>query len=104
MTILPTFVESAMLVTVIWLIAFAVILTLCIKRWEASVSGALDKLVPSLLRSDDDRWVWSPAIAVLLATAIVRPVELLMTLLIIGVLALVGGKLACWAMNKVDLH
>ncbi|MFG6136610.1 MULTISPECIES: hypothetical protein [unclassified Halomonas] len=93
-----------MTVTVIWLIAFAVILFLCLSRWEASVSAGLDKLIPAVLRSDDDRWVWSPAIAVLGATAIVRPVDLLLTLIIIAVIALVGGKLACWAMRKANFH
>lgn len=93
-----------MIVTLIWVIAFAVILWLCLKRWEASVSGALDKLLPDALRSEDDRWVWSPAIAVLGATTIVRPVDMLMTLLIIALLALVGGKLVCWAMKRIDFH
>ncbi|SEM50100.1 hypothetical protein [Halomonas caseinilytica] len=93
-----------MLVTLIWVIAFAVILMLCLKRWEASVSGVLDKLLPDILRSEDDRWVWCPAIAVLGATAIVSPVDMLLTLLIIALLALVGGKLVCWAMKKVDFH
>lgn len=93
-----------MTLTLIWLIAFAVILYLCLNRWEASVSGALDKLLPAVLRSDDDRWVWCPAIAVLVATAIVRPVDLLLTLILIGLIAVVGGKLAGWAMRKVDFH
>ncbi len=93
-----------MTVTVIWLIAFAVILFLCLSRWEASVSAALDSLLPSVLRSEDDRWVWSPAIAVLVATAIVRPVDLLLTLIVMGLIALVGGKLVCWAMRKANSH
>ncbi|MDR5859333.1 hypothetical protein FZZ93_06160 [Halomonas eurihalina] len=93
-----------MIVTLIWVIAFAVILLLCLKRWETSVSGAVGKLLPDILRSEDDRWVWSPAIAVLGATAIVRPVDMILTLLIIGLLVLIGGKLVCWAMSKIDFH
>ncbi|XKE44274.1 hypothetical protein LG302_12930 [Halomonas organivorans] len=89
-----------MTVTVIWLIAFAVILFLCLNRWEASVSGALDALLPAVLRSEDDRWVWCPAIAVLVATAIVQPVDLLFTLILIGLIAFIGGKLVCWALRK----
>ncbi|APE31747.1 hypothetical protein BOX17_12740 [Halomonas aestuarii] len=88
----------------IWLIAFAVLLFLFLKRWDASVSGALDKLLPAVLRSEDDRWIWSPALAVLVATFMVQPVDLLFTLIIIGLLALIGTKLAGWAMNKVDMH
>ncbi|UYG06448.1 hypothetical protein [Halomonas sp. M4R1S46] len=93
-----------MTVTLIWLIAFAVILFLCLSRWEASVSALLGKLLPAVLRSEDDRWVWSPAIAVLGATAIVRPVDMLLTLILIGLITWVVVKLGGWAMNKVDLH
>ncbi|WP_136247743.1 hypothetical protein [Halomonas borealis] len=93
-----------MTVTVVWLIAFAVLLFLCLSRWEASVSAGLDKLLPSVLRSEDDRWVWSPAIAVLGATAIVRPVDLLLTLILIALIAFVGGKLVCWGMRKARFH
>ncbi|MEQ6916695.1 hypothetical protein [Halomonas aquatica] len=88
----------------IWLIAFALLLFLFLKRWDASVSHFLDKLLPAVLRSEDDRWVWSPALAVLIATFIVQPVDLLFTLIIIGLLTLIGTKLAGWAMNKVDMH
>lgn len=88
----------------IWLIAFAVLLFLFLKRWDASVSGALDKLLPAVLRSEDDRWIWSPALAVLIATFMVQPVDLLFTLILIGLLALIGVKLAGWLMNKVDMH
>ncbi|MGM0535594.1 MAG: hypothetical protein ACQEUN_09165 [Pseudomonadota bacterium] len=93
-----------MTLTLIWLIAFAVLLYLFLKRWEASVSGILDALLPGVLRSEDDRWIWCPAMAVLGATFIVRPVDMLMTLIVIGLVTLIGAKLAGWAMNKVDLH
>ncbi|TLF51879.1 hypothetical protein FEI13_06475 [Halomonas urmiana] len=86
----------------IWLIAFAVVLTLLLKRWDASINRGLDGLLPAVLRSEDDRWVWCPALAVLVATAVVQPVDLLLTLIIIGVLALIGTKLAGWVVNKVQ--
>ncbi|MDZ7852234.1 MAG: hypothetical protein U5L98_06160 [Halomonas sp.] len=88
----------------IWLIAFAVLLFLFVKRWEASVSSILDALLPAVLRSEDDRWIWCPALAVLGATFIVRPVDMLVTLIVIGLVALIGTKLAGWAKNKVDMH
>ncbi|WP_234986719.1 hypothetical protein MRB56_16710 [Halomonas cupida] len=93
-----------MLLSVIWLIAFAVILALLIKSWDSSVNAVLDRLLPTVLRSDDDRWVWCPAIAVLVATTIVSPIDMLMTLLIIGLLVLIGVKLGCWLMSKVKFH
>jgi hypothetical protein len=90
---------------VIWLIAFALILFFSLKRWEVSVSPGLDKVLPRLIKSDDDnRWVWSLALAILGATTLVRPVDMLLTVILIGILAWIGKKLACWAMDRVDFH
>ncbi|MBE0487689.1 MAG: hypothetical protein IBX53_01305 [Halomonas sp.] len=89
---------------VIWLIAFVAILFLTINRWS-SVSPALDRVLPELLKSHgDNRTLWGLALAVLGATVLVRPVEILLTVLLIVIIGLVGWKLAGWAMNKVDLH
>jgi len=52
----------------------------------------------------DNAVVWSLALAVLGATTIVRPVDVLLTAIVLGVVALVAVKLGGWAMNKVDLH
>jgi len=93
-----------MTLTLIWLIAFAVFLFLFLKRWDVSVSSILDALLPAVLRSEDDRWVWCPALAVLGATFIVRPVDMLFTLIVIVLVASIGTKLASWVMNKVDQH
>ncbi|MBN8414160.1 hypothetical protein LCL99_00395 [Halomonas denitrificans] len=85
----------------IWVLAFAVLLAVMIKSWEKGLGCVLDGLLPSVLRSDDDRWIWCPALAVLGATFIVFPIDMLMTLLVIGVIALVACKLGCWVMGKV---
>lgn len=89
---------------VIWLIAFALILALTFKRWE-SVSPALDRILPEVLKSHgENRTVWGLALAILGATVLVRPVDILLTVVLAVIIALVGIKLAGWAMNKVDLH
>ncbi|WP_444988784.1 hypothetical protein [Halomonas mongoliensis] len=89
---------------VIWLIAFTLILALTFKRWE-SVSPALDRVLPDLLKSrGENRTVWGLALAILGATVLVRPVDILLTVVLAVIIALVGIKLAGWVMNKVDLH
>ncbi|MGJ7457247.1 hypothetical protein ACR80S_07475 [Halomonas sp. MA07-2] len=89
---------------VIWLIAFVAILFLTINRWN-NVSPALDRALPDLLKSHgDNRTLWGLAIAVLGATVLVRPVDILLTVLLIVIIGLIGWKLGGWAMNKVDLH
>ena len=89
---------------VIWLIAFALILALTFKRWE-SVSPALDRVLPDVLKSrGENRTVWGFALAILGATVLVRPVDILLTVVLAVIIALVGIKLAGWVMNKVDLH
>lgn len=89
---------------VIWLIAFAAILAVSLKRWDL-VSPNLDRILPEVLKTrGDNGLVWGLALAVLGATVLVRPVDVLLTVILIGVLGLVGVKLATWLMNKVDFH
>jgi len=91
--------------TVIWLIAFVFILFLSFTRWEVSVSAALDKVVPRVLKHDDDnRVVWSLALAILGATALVNPVDMLLMAILIGILGVLAGKLTGWAMSKANFH
>lgn len=95
--------ETFMTIAIIWLVAFAFFFYMFLKRWDASVSGMLDALLPAVMRTDDDRFVLAPALAVLLATAIVSPVEILLIAIIISVITLVGTKLMGSVMSRVDL-
>ncbi|MGR2739001.1 hypothetical protein ACUY1T_11190 [Billgrantia sp. Q4P2] len=90
---------------VIWLIAFALILYFSLRMWETTVSAGLNKVVPRVIKSDDDnRWIWSIALAVLGATTLVRPIDMLLTAIVIAILALVVKKVAGWAMDKANFH
>nr|WP_300310812.1 hypothetical protein [Halomonas sp.] len=93
-----------MMLFVIWLVVFAVILALTIKAWPGIFGSMVDRLLPAVLRSEDDRWIWCPAFAAIVATAIVSPIDMLMTLLIMAIIVGVGGKLGCWIMSKVKMH
>lgn len=88
---------------VIWLLAFVVILFLSYRRWDVSVSKGLDRLLPAAMKTHgDNRLAWCLALAILAATTLVRPVDVLLMAIIIGLLVLICRKLACWAMDKVD--
>lgn len=94
-----------MLVTLIWLIAFGVILLLTLKSWDGALGDAFASKMPAVLTSDgDDRWVWCPAIAVLGATMLVRPIDMLFTLLVLALVGWLGKTLVCWAMSKAKQH
>lgn len=89
-----------MTVALIWLIGFAAILLLCLRGWESTLNPFLSRSLPEVLRSHDDRWVWCPALAVLGATFLVRPVDMMLTLLSIAVIAWIAKQLLCWAMKN----
>ncbi|MCE8019526.1 hypothetical protein HOP51_05240 [Halomonas sp. MCCC 1A11036] len=90
---------------IIWLIAFALILFFSIKMWETNVSAGLNKVVPRVIKSgDDNRWIWSVALAVLGATTLVRPIDMLLTVIVLAILALVIKKVTGWAMGRANLH
>ncbi|MAX32789.1 hypothetical protein SAMN05216571_10878 [Onishia taeanensis] len=94
-----------MTVTLIWLIAFAVILLLTVKSWSGVLGTFFERKMPSLLTSGgDDRWVWCPAIAVLGATTVVRPVDMVFTVLLLALIVWLAKSLIGWAMNRVKLH
>ena len=88
---------------VLWLIAFALILYFSIKMWETKVSAGLNKVVPRVIKNgDDNRWIWSLALAVLGATTLVRPIEILLTLILLGIVGLIAWKVTSWAMSNVN--
>lgn len=89
-----------MIVTLIWLIVFAVILFLSLKSWDGPYGHFIDRRIPKMLRSRDDRWVWCVALAIVGATFIVNPVSMLLTLLILLLVGWVVLKLIGWGMGK----
>lgn len=90
---------------VIWLIAFALILFFCIKLWETAVSDGLNKVVPRAIKHDHgNRWVWGVALAILGATALVRPVDMLLTLILLVLLGLIARVVIGWAMGRANFH
>lgn len=94
-----------MIVTVIWLIAFAVFLYLTWKSWDDSLGRFIERNAPASFKgSKDDRWIWCVGLAVLGATFIVEPVSMLMTLLLMALIVWVVVKLARWGLSKTKSY
>ncbi|SHM38983.1 hypothetical protein [Vreelandella subglaciescola] len=92
-----------MTIFVIWVIAFAVIFYLANKRWNDGVSQGVDKMLTAMLKSHGkNRYIWVAAIAVLGATALVRPVDVLLVVILLAIIALVVAKVASVVTNKVS--
>ena len=88
---------------VLWLIAFALILYYSIKMWETKDSAGLNKVMPRVIKnSDENRWVWSLALATLGATTLVRPIEILLTVILLVIAGLIAWKVTSWAMSNVN--
>nr|WP_299244657.1 hypothetical protein [uncultured Halomonas sp.] len=87
--------------TLIWLIAFALILTLIIKGWDGGLGSFFERTMPAAFKSSrDDRWIWGVALAVLGATFIVKPISMLITLLLLALIVWVLVKLVRWGLAK----
>lgn len=92
-----------MTILLIWLIAFCLIAYFANQRWDSGVSQGLDKVLPSFLKTyGDNRYLWVITLAVLGATTLVQPVEMLLVVILLcligwGVMALVS-----WAGNKAN--
>ncbi|HIX60904.1 MAG TPA: hypothetical protein H9854_01525 [Candidatus Halomonas stercoripullorum] len=88
---------------VLWLIAFALILYYSIKLWETKVSAGLNKVMPRVIKNgDENRWVWSLALATLGATTLVRPIDILLTVILLVIAGLIAWKVTSWAMSNVN--
>jgi len=82
----------------IWVIAFVLIAYFANKRWESGVSQGLDKMLPEVLKSHgDNRYLWVAALAVLGATTLIRPVDVLLVAILLAVIGFIIVKLANWA-------
>lgn len=91
-----------MVVALVWVIAFAVILFLTLKSWDGALGRFFANRVPKHMRSTgDERWVWCPAIAVLGATAIISPVDMLLTLILLAIILWVVKKLVGISVDRV---
>ena len=92
-----------MTLIVIWLIALVLIGYLVNSRWN-TVSAGLDKMLPDVMKTHgDNRWLWVAALAILGATTLIRPVDILLVGILIGIIGLVVYKLINWASSKA-LH
>ena len=88
---------------VLWLIAFALILYYSIKLWETKVSAGLNKVMPRVIKSgEENRRGWSPALATLGATTLVRPIDILLTVILLVIAGLIAWKVTSWAMSNVN--
>ncbi|WP_048308830.1 hypothetical protein [Halomonas sp. PR-M31] len=90
-----------MTATLIWLIAFALILTLIVKGWDGELGKFFERRTPATFKSNrNDRWIWGIALAVLGATFIVKPISMLMTLLLLALIIWILVKLVRWGIAK----
>ncbi|CAM4176518.1 hypothetical protein VRRI112168_16850 [Vreelandella rituensis] len=90
-----------MTILLIWVIAFALILYFTYARWDKGVSQGLDKMLPAVLKSHgESRLMWALVLAVLGATTLVRPVDILLVVLLLAIIGVIVVKLASWLAGK----
>lgn len=87
-----------MTIFLIWLVAFGLIAYFADQRWSRGVSQGLDRLLPNVLKSNgENRYLWVVTLAVLGATTLVFPVEMLLVVILLALIGLLVVKLANWA-------
>lgn len=93
-----------MIVAVVWIVTFAVIAGLAWKNREGAFDKMVKRMVPTILRCDDSRTehaIWAVVAGVLVATMMVRPASMLLTLILIALIALLVRTIIRFAMKKV---
>ena len=84
----------------IWLIAFVLIAYFANQKWSNGLSQGLRPSLPGVMKSHgDNRYLWVTTLAVLGATTLVRPVDILLVTILLALVGWVIVKLAGWASN-----
>ncbi|WP_027351918.1 hypothetical protein [Halotalea alkalilenta] len=95
-----------MLATLIWIVIFALVTFFALKTWDGAFGSAVKRYAPEVVAPDEDsefidRYVWSIAAGILVATLVLNPLSMIITLVLVGVIAFVIGLLLRWALSKV---
>ncbi|MEA2118171.1 hypothetical protein [Halovibrio sp. HP20-50] len=92
-----------MTILIIWLIAFCLIAYFVHQRWDRGVSQGLDKILPGFLKSHgENRYLWVLTLAVLGATTLVKPVDILLVAILLGLIGWGVTALVNWAGSKAN--
>ncbi|GEN28254.1 hypothetical protein HVA01_19000 [Halovibrio variabilis] len=92
-----------MTILIIWLIAFCLIAYFTYQRWDSGVSQGLDKVLPGFLKSHgENRYLWVLTLSVLGATTLVKPVDILLVTILLGLIGWGITALASWASSKAN--
>lgn len=92
-----------MTILIIWLIAFCLIAYFAYQRWDSGVSQGLDKVLPGFLKSHgENRYLWVLTLAVLGATTLVKPVDILLVTILLGLIGWGVMALVNWAGSKAN--
>ncbi|MBT2773577.1 hypothetical protein J7J47_15220 [Halomonas sp. ISL-60] len=91
-----------MTILIIWLIAFCLIAYFANQRWNSGFSQGLDKVLPGFLKTHgDNRYLWVITLAVLGATTLVKPVDMLLVVILLALIGWAVMALVNWAGSKV---
>ncbi|MCM2130863.1 hypothetical protein [Larsenimonas rhizosphaerae] len=90
------------MVALIWIVVCGLVAFFAFKNWDGGFGRFVEKWVPDALKVDDnDRYLWSGVVGVLVATLIVRPISMFLTLILLAIIAYVVQKVMVWALSKV---
>ncbi|OHV12877.1 hypothetical protein [Kushneria phosphatilytica] len=90
------------MLTLIWLVVFVVVAVAVWADWNSMFSGPLSRLLPEALQIDEyDRYVWSVALGIVIATLAVNPISTLITLILLAIIAFLVRALLRFAMKFV---
>ena len=90
------------MVALIWIVVCGLVAFFAFKSWDGGFGQFIEKRVPDALKVDDnDRYLWSGVAGVLVATLIVSPISMFLTLILVAIIAYVVKKVMVWALSKV---
>ncbi|MCM2971222.1 MULTISPECIES: hypothetical protein [Larsenimonas] len=90
------------MVALIWIVVCGLVAFFANKAWDGSFGQFVQKWVPDALHVDDyDRYVWSGVAGVLVATFIVKPISMFLTLILLALIGFAAKAVMGWAVKKI---
>ncbi|RKQ97086.1 hypothetical protein C7446_2504 [Kushneria sinocarnis] len=90
------------MLTLIWLVVFVVVAIAIWADWNSMFSGVVRRALPEALQVDEyDRYIWSVALGIVIATLAVNPISTLTTLILLAIIGFIVRALLRFAMKFV---
>lgn len=90
----------------VWIVVFLVVAIVGYLMWDGFFGNLVKSYVPAPLKPEEaseksDRIIWPVVIGILIATLVLHPLSMIITLVLMAVIAFIALKVVRFALSKI---